>query len=206
MKIAVFGATGRVGSVFTGLAKDAGWEVQALVRNPNTILSSFRSVASIEGNVTNSSDVEVVIKGCDAVFVALGTDKTDTLSASAPLIIESMHKYNVNRAVMIGTAGILDSRYQPGKYRFETPESKRKSTTAAEEHLKAYQAWKASGLGWTYICPTYLPDGGIQGDVRFERSYLPENGKKITVGDTARFAFDAFSQDKFIQQRIGICY
>ncbi|SEB09024.1 Putative NADH-flavin reductase [Thalassobacillus cyri] len=206
MKIAVFGATGRIGSVFTGLAEDSGWEVNALIRNPHKIPPSLRKVNVIEGNASRRSDVEATIKGCDAVFVGLGTDKTDTLSVSAPLITEAMKKYNVIRAVIIGTAGILDSRYQPGKYRFETPESKRKSTAAAEEHLKAYQAWKASGLDWTYICPTYLPDGDVQGDVRFERSYLPENGKKVTVGDTASFAFDTLVQEKFIQQRIGICY
>ncbi|MFG6116288.1 NAD(P)-dependent oxidoreductase [Halobacillus sp. MO56] len=206
MKVAVFGATGRVGSVFTELAGGSGWEVNALIRNPNKIPTSFRKVNVIEGNASRRSDVEATIQGCDAVFVALGTDKSDTLSVSTPLIIEAMKKSNVIRAVVIGTAGILDSRFQAGKYRFETTESKRKSTAAAEEHLKAYQAWKASGLDWTYICPTYLPDGEEQGDVRFERSFLPENGKKVTVGDTARFAFDTLVQEKFIQQKIGICY
>ncbi|WP_085506863.1 NAD(P)-dependent oxidoreductase [Thalassobacillus devorans] len=206
MKIAVFGATGRVGSYMMTFALEAGWQVKALVRAPEKITQKTPQLEVIKGDVFAKHLVEKTIAGCDAVFVSLGTDKTNTLSASAPHIVAAMKKHGVMRAVIIGTAGILDSRHQPGKYRFETPESKRKTTTAAEEHLKAFQIWKASGLEWTYVCPTYLPDGEPTGEVRCETGGLPEDGKKITVGDTACFAFRTLHDNRFVRQRIGICY
>ncbi|MFG6120212.1 NAD(P)-dependent oxidoreductase [Thalassobacillus sp. B23F22_16] len=206
MKIAVFGATGRVGSYMTTFALEAGWQVKALVRTPEKIIQKIPEPEVIKGDVCDKHLVDETIAGCDAVFVSLGTDKTNTLSASAPHIVSAMKKHGVMRAVIIGTAGILASRHQPGKYRFETPESKRKTTTAAEEHLKAYQIWKASGLEWTYVCPTYLPDGEPTGEIRYEADFLPEDGKKISVGDTARFAFHVLHDKRFECQRIGICY
>ncbi|GGC73648.1 oxidoreductase [Thalassobacillus devorans] len=206
MKIAVFGATGRVGSYVTTIALEAGWQVKALVRTPEKTTQKTPEPEVIKGDIFDKHLVEKTIAGCDAVFVGLGTDKTNTLSTSAPHIVAAMKKHGVMKAVIIGTAGILDSRHQPGKYRFETPESKRKTTTAAEEHLKAYQIWKASGLEWTYVCPTYLPDGEPTGEVRYEADLLPEDGTKITVGDTARFAFRVLHDNQFVRQRIGICY
>ncbi|KHE67463.1 NAD(P)H-binding protein, partial [Halobacillus sp. BBL2006] len=103
-------------------------------------------------------------------------------------------------------AGILKSRYENGKYRFQTPESKRKKTFAAEEHVKVYESLEASSLNWTIICPTYLPKGEEQGSIRYEIDFLPEGGKKITVDDTARFAFQNLKDSSFPKKRVGICY
>ncbi len=83
----------------------------------------------------------------------LGTDGDDTLSTAMAHILSVMEEQHIKRLITIGTAGILDSRYEPGKYRFETNESKRKQTRAAKEHAKVYEMLKESSLDWTIICP-----------------------------------------------------
>src|SRR5699024_11520053 len=83
-------------------------------------------------------------------------------------------------------AGILNSRNEPDLYRFQSSESKRKTTTAAKDHLAAYELLEKSNLDWTVVCPTYLPDDEIIGEYRTEIDYLPKNAKKISVGDTAK--------------------
>lgn len=206
MKLAVFGATGRVGQKVIELALQKGWEVRALVRDPLKANGISSEAVKIVGDVKNREDVQNTLKGCDLVFSGLSTDKTDTLSKAIPIIIEEMNKVTIKRIVTIGTAGILNSRFEKDKYRFETSESKRKKTFAAEEHKKVYEALSKSELDWTIVCPTYLPDGGESGNVRYERSILPEDGKKITVGDTARFAFTELTANRFIHDRVGICY
>ncbi|MFD1017723.1 NAD(P)-dependent oxidoreductase [Thalassobacillus hwangdonensis] len=206
MKIAIFGATGRVGSKVLEMVVHEGWEVHALIRDRSRTPFDSEAVQWYIGDATSPELVDQVIKGCDLVFSGLNTDKTDTLSQAIPLIIHSMQKHQISRIVTIGTAGILDSRYEEGKYRFQTSESKRKSTFAAEEHLTVYQTLKNTDLRWTIICPTYLPDGEEQGNVRHEMNVLPEEGKKITVGDTARFAFHTLLYDQFVHNRVGICY
>lgn len=206
MKLAVLGGTGRVGAEVVKKALEENMKVKALVRQEEKASDLIPGAEFIVGNVKNKEDVKQTIKGCDAVFSALSTDKTDTLSTALPLIISAMEEEKITRIVTIGTAGILNSRCEQGKYRFQTSESKRKKTSAAEEHAKVYQFLKHSRLEWTIICPTYLPDGDEKGGVRFEHDYLPEEGKEITVGDTAAFAYNEIRDKRFLHHRIGICY
>lgn len=42
----------------------------------------------------------------------------------------------------------------------------------------------------TVVCPTHLIDGEATEVYRTEKDILPEGGSKITVGDTAHFAWD----------------
>ncbi|WP_173917035.1 NAD(P)-dependent oxidoreductase [Halobacillus sp. Marseille-Q1614] len=206
MKIAVFGATGRVGSRVTQLALEDGHHVQSLVRDlskSETIIPGARLIA---GDAADQEAVRQTLEGCDLVFSALSTDKAYTLTESIPLIIEQMRALEIPRIVTIGTAGILNSRFEEGKFRFQTSESKRRSTFAAEEHAKVYSLLKESPLDWTIICPTYLPDGESQGPVRYEENLLPEGGKKITVEDTAQFAYGELISQRFLNTRVGISY
>jgi len=55
--------------------------------------------------------------------------------------------------------GILNSRTESGKLRYQSNESKRKITRAAKEHHKVYELLESADLDWTTVCPTYLPDG-----------------------------------------------
>ncbi|MGI8317057.1 NAD(P)-dependent oxidoreductase [Halobacillus mangrovi] len=206
MKLAVFGATGRVGSQVVKLALEEGWEVVALVRDEEKAKHMIKGASRIVGDVTNPADVKKTLIGCHMVFSGLSTDKTDTLSKAIPSMIKAMKKEEILRIVTIGTAGILNSRYEKGKYRFQTSESKRKKTFAAEEHVKVYEHFSRSNLDWTIVCPTYLPDGEEQGNIRYEIDYLPIDGKKITVDDTAKFTFECLRNFRFSQKRVGICY
>ena len=206
MKIAVFGGTGRVGQKVIKLALTEGFEVKALVRDVQKASLQLKGTELIDGNARNKADIERTLQGCDLVFSSLNTDKTDTLSVAIPYLVESMIKENVTRIITIGTAGILNSRLEEGKYRFESKESKRTTTFAAEEHLKVLQTLQKSDLDWTIICPTYLPDGAIEREPRWEIDYLPAGGKKITVDDTALFAFNEIKNPRFSRKRVGISY
>ncbi|WJE16758.1 NAD(P)H-binding protein [Halobacillus sp. ACCC02827] len=206
MKIAVFGATGRVGSLVVKHAIKRGFAVKALVRDRSKAEAMIPDAELIVGDTKEEAAVRQTLDGCDLVFSGLSTDKTDTLTTSFPHIIRVMKEKGISRIVTIGTAGILNSRHEEGKFRFETNESKRKQTFAAEEHAQVYRLLQASDLEWTIICPTYLPDGGKEGIVRYEINKLPEDGKKITVADTAEFAMQEMIDSRFPQKRVGICY
>ncbi|UOQ43536.1 NAD(P)H-binding protein [Halobacillus salinarum] len=206
MKVAVLGGTGRVGSSFIKYATEQDVQIRALVRDKEKALRLFPQAEILEGNALNREDLSELIKGCDVVFSALNTDKTTTLSTAMPKIIKEMEEAGVDRILTIGTAGILNSRYEQGKYRYETKESKRTKSFAAEEHLKAFISLKNSQLQWTIVCPTHLPDGKRIGKVRSEREYLPKDGKKIGVADTAFFAYRELIESRFLHSRVGISY
>ncbi|MGE7624759.1 NAD(P)-dependent oxidoreductase [Viridibacillus sp. NPDC096237] len=205
MKIAIFGATGRVGHDVLQRALADGHKVTALVRSLEK-LKPHANLQIIKGDLKNYEDVVQVIEQADAVISAVGTDKTITLSEGVPNIIRAMKQLNIKRIVTIGTAGILDSRAESGKLRFQSSESKRQLTFAAEEHAKAFRALEASDLNWMIACPTYLPDGPATGVYRTEKNRLPLDGEKITVGDTAHFVYRELFQNEFNHSRVGLAY
>ncbi|WP_269775475.1 NAD(P)-dependent oxidoreductase [Bacillus siamensis] len=206
MKIALLGATGRVGQAFIKEAQKHGHiEIFALVRSAGTALP-IPEKHIITGNARRREDIGRLISKADTVVSCLGTDGDDTLSAAMIHIIDSMKQHHVQRLITIGTAGILQSRTMPDKYRFESSESKRKSTRAAKEHARVYERLLAEDIDWTIICPTYLPDGEAAGVYRFEQDQLPEGGTEITVGDTAHFLYRELMNPQFVRKRVGLAY
>lgn len=206
MKILVLGATGRVGSHFVAHALSSNNQVNALVRNPEKIHISDENFALHQGNALIKEDIHNAIQGVDLVVSALSTDGTTTLSQSMGLIVEAMAQESIQRIITIGTAGILESRTESGLLRFQSSDSKRKSTRAAKEHWEVYDILKHSKLEWTIVCPTYLYDGESPGTYRVERNYLPDGGTSITVMDTAEFAYQQLTSDEYVQSRVGIAY
>lgn len=178
----------------------------ALVRDAEKIQVENSNLTVMEGNALSKSDIENAAAGMDVVISALGTDGTTTLSESMPFVIKAMEEAGIRRIITIGTAGILDSRTEPGKLRYQSNESRRRTTRAAKEHHKVYELLERSNLDWTIVCPTYLPDGEYTGEYRVERDFLPEEGKMISVPDTAEFAYSQIEDDRFIKSRVGIAY
>jgi len=205
MKIALFGATGRVGGEVLKKALTEGHEVTVLVRSPEK-LEVHDLLTIIQGDVFDETAITKAIAGANLVFSALGTDKTTTLTEAVPNIIKSMKETGIRRIVTIGTAGILQSRIEREKLRYEAGDSNRRLTFAAQEHHKVYELLQKSALDWTIVCPTYLPDGVAQGNYRIEQDFLPLEGKQISVGDTASFAYEELISCNYLGTRVGISY
>ncbi|MEK3726677.1 MULTISPECIES: NAD(P)-dependent oxidoreductase [Lysinibacillus] len=206
MKILVLGASGRVGSHLVELALKDQHEVTILVRDPDKIQQHHQQLRVIQGNVLNRQDVEQAMVNVGVVVSALNTDGRDTLSASLPLILEAMTQQQVKRIITIGTAGILQSRVTPTILRYQSTESKQKSTFAAQEHQHVFEQLQQSDRDWTIVCPTYLPKGAWTGNYRIERDFLPEGGTQISVADTADFAYQQIFSEEFLKTRVGIAY
>ncbi|MBT2700157.1 NAD(P)H-binding protein [Bacillus sp. ISL-40] len=206
MNICLFGATGRVGSIILQNAMSQQHSITALVRDMKKLNSNGAGLEIKRGNVLNETDIANSLTGSDVVISALNTNGTTTLSESMPLIIKHMKEQEIKRIITIGTAGILQARSAPHLYRFQSSESKRKSTRDAEEHLKAYLMLKDSGLDWTVVCPTYLPVGERKGDYRYEKDFLPDHPSSISIYDTADFAFQQLFNNQFIGSRVGLTY
>lgn len=203
MKIALFGATGRVGHAILTLLVEKGIKVTALVRNPEK-LQPQDGLTVLQGDARNSADIAATLAGVDAVISALGTDKTTVLTESITHIISNMQKQQVKRIITIGTAGILDSRVEPGILRYQSTESKRKSTKAAQEHHKVYDLLKGTLLEWTIVCPTYLPTGAPTAEYIVLRNKLPEAAVQTTTGDTAMFTVNELLKNEHIGYRVAI--
>lgn len=206
MKILLLGATGRVGQKIGERALADKHDVTAFVRSPEKLNLPNDSLTVFKGNVLSDEDLNKAMKNMDLVISALNTDKNNTLQRSMPGIVDAMKQNQISRLITIGTAGILNSRTELDLYRFQSNESKRRKTTAAEDHLAAFLYLEKTELDWTIVCPTYLPDGEAEGNYRVEKNVLPEGGNRITVGDTANFAYSLINNEDFLKSRVGIAY
>jgi putative NADH-flavin reductase len=206
MRICVLGATGRVGSEIVRCALADGHTVTALARRPDALHVAHGSLYIVEGNALHKETIQRAVRHCDAVVSALGTEGAKTLSISMPYVLEAMEEEGVRRIVTVGTAGILQARSNPALYRFQSNESRRTSTQAAEDHLQAYQILQSSLVDWTIVCPTHLVDGDATYQYRVETTMLPNGGRKITVGDTAHFTYKQLFSSNYNKERVGIAY
>lgn len=203
MKIALFGATGRVGREVLLLLLKNNIEVTVLVRD-STKVQPHDNLTVLQGDARNTADIEHTLENADAVISALGTDQTTVLTDSISHIIKTMKEHNIQRIITIGTAGILKSRVEPELLRYESSESKQRSKVAAKEHHRLFHMLSASTLDWTIVCPTYLPTGPTTNAYIIERDRLPIGAVRTTTGDTALFAYNELLENKHIGYRVGI--
>ncbi|MDR6554368.1 SDR family oxidoreductase [Paenibacillus qinlingensis] len=206
MHFLLLGATGRVGRRILDQALQDGHTVTAIVRNTEKVTLRPDRLTLLQGDACSAADLERAMPGVDIVVSCLGTDGGTVLTEATPLLIGAMKAAGVSRVVTVGTAGILQSREHPGLLRFEAPDTRRSSTRAAEEHRQAWALLAASGLRWTVVCPTYLPDGEAQGQFRAERDFLPDGGTSISVGDTAAFTYRVAVDGTYVGCRVGLAY
>lgn len=208
MNITVFGATGRTGSAFIRAAIAAGHSITALVRDrqrAQNILPDSELLLIVEGDVLHADSVrEVITPATEVVFSALSTDKQDVLSRSIDAIVLQIESATSAAFAAVSTAGILNARDEPGKYRFESSESKRKTTDAAKDHLAVFDRLQSSSIEWILFCPTYIPTGPAAGPVIYEIDMLPHGVRRITPESVAEFALQNLKNPLFVKHRIGI--
>jgi putative NADH-flavin reductase len=156
MKIAVFGAGGRIGSRIVDEALNRGHDVTAVVRHPETYIKIHEHLKVAKGDLFNSQDVETGAFDQDAVVSAYspanGTPASTITEVAVPLI-NGLKQAHVKRLVIVGGAGSLE--VAPGKQLVDTPdfpEAYKAVSLAHREALKIYQ--KAKDLDWTFACPS----------------------------------------------------
>ncbi len=109
MKLAILGATGKVGRALTAKALEVGHEVTALVRNPAKLEISHAKLRVLQGDATNAGDIASLVQGQEAVLNALGPTKTspkDVLTVNTRLVIAAMKQHGVRHTVIVGGAGM----------------------------------------------------------------------------------------------------
>jgi putative NADH-flavin reductase len=105
MRILIFGANGKIGSLVVDLALSRGHEVTGFYRSPDHI---DKRVKSIVGDATNSDDVASAVAGCEVVISCLGHVKVgDPIMQTKAIsnIISAMEKQGMKRLVSLTGSG-----------------------------------------------------------------------------------------------------
>lgn len=105
MRVAIFGATGTVGSALLTQALDAGHDVRVLARTPTKLEKASPRMTVVSGDVRDLGVVGQTVAGCDAVLSTLGTTSRhdpDVRRVGTANIIAAMGEHGIRRLVVMG--------------------------------------------------------------------------------------------------------
>ena len=214
MKIAIIGASGKVGSRITHEALSRGHKVTAIVRDPTRLPTENENLVVTKGDILDVDDIAVKIKDHDALVVSYspgwGPDADCSLYVDAThAAIAAAKKAGVKRLVNVGGAGSL--YVSPGVQSVDTPgfpAEWRPGAAAQRDSLEVYRQEK--DLDWTFFSPAFMIGPGERtGKYRLgtENPVVDEKGESnISYEDYAVALVDELEKPQFIRKRFTIGY
>jgi putative NADH-flavin reductase len=206
MKLVVLGATGGTGLEIVRQAIEHGHSVTAFVRSPERLKPFQDRITIKQGDLLNSTELERVIEGHDAVLSGFGPrvpiSKADAnlLQQFAVALTSAMVHAGVRRVVVESVAFLFKDSIIPPAYllgRMLFPGIVADSSAMEDVFAK-------SGLDWTIVRPPELTDKPYTGNYRVREGHLPRFGFKISRADSADFMIKAVENPSSIRKIVGI--
>ncbi|MDO3642684.1 MAG: NAD(P)-dependent oxidoreductase [Mucilaginibacter sp.] len=212
MKIAIFGATGNIGSRVVTEALNRGHDVTAVMRHPEDYTQIHDHLYVTKGDIFNSQDVEAAVFDHDAVVSAYNFTKGATPSTIVEIavpLLNGLKQAGVRRLIVVGGAGSLE--VAPGVQLVDSPgfpEEFKPAALAHRDALKEYQ--KEKEIDWTYISPAaYIEPGMRTGIFKTGKDQLitDEHGNsRISMEDFAVAIADELERPAHIKERFTVGY
>jgi uncharacterized protein len=207
VKIALFGASGRIGRRILMEALSRGHEVTVVSRNPSLI----DDVPVVKGDVLDASSIAAAVKGNDVVISAVGPrpgEDPKMVTQAATALIEGLKQAGVTRLLIVGGAGSLE--VEPGVQLLDTPQFPREWKGIAIAHRDALEIYRQSDIDWTYFSPAiFIEPGKRTGFYRVggDKVLMDSKGQsRISIEDYAVAMLEQFSDPKLHCRRVTIAY
>jgi putative NADH-flavin reductase len=211
MKVAIIGATGRVGSRTTNEALSRGHEVIAIARGADA-LDDRDGLTKAAVDLYDTDALAAALDGAEAVVFAYRAaegDKTPLTQQAARSALDALKKAGISRFLAAGGAGSLVVEGgglnvdQPG-----FPDAAKPTALATVEIY--YMMQKEDGLDWTYLCPSSIIfDGERTGIFRTSVENLitdDEGNSKISFEDYAVAMVDELENPQHGGQKWTVGY
>lgn len=204
MNIAIFGATGIVGSAIMKEALAQGYEVTVLTRDVKRVTETSDKLTVIEGSVTDKATVRKVLEGQDAVIQSLGIGgkgngkPTTFVSETNNLIMDEMKRMNIRRFIAISVIGAGNSLYfLPWIYRKMMPIMMKWFKAIIDDKNRMEPMIEHSGLDWTIVRCTTVKNTPSKGLIT---ASLDGKGIKFSIAapDMAKFVVAQLADSAFM--------
>ena len=193
--IALLGATGRSGVLFTELALQQGHTIQALVRDPLKMTIQHPRLRVTKGDALNPADINNILEGADGVISFLGQDKArqpDLQTKATSLIINGMKTRKLRRLISVTGGGVRDATQDKPGFMDNLIVFIMKNLAGASprnalaDGISHAELIKQSGLDWTIVRGPMLTDDPAKGT--YQVGYVGTvGGIKLTRADLAAF-------------------
>ena len=207
MKIALLGASGRVGQRITMEALVRGHEVKALVRKPERFPIAHPRLTVARVDIFDLASVAEAIADSDVVMNATGAGGSDPHTFfvnSSKAVIEGVKRAGGNkRLIVVGGAGSLE--VAPGVQLVDTPGFPNAARPISQAQRKTLDILRASDIAWTFFSPSeHIVPGRRTGKYRLGTDQLLTNDEGesfISLEDYAVALLDEIEKPRFTRQR-----
>jgi putative NADH-flavin reductase len=207
MKIALLGASGRIGQRITLEALVRGHEVKALVRNPESFPIAHPRLTVARVDIFDPASVAEAISDLDVVVNATGASGSDPHTFyinSTKAVIEGVKRAGGNkRLIVVGGAGSLE--VAPGVQLVDTPTFPDAARPTSKAQRETLDILRSSDIAWTFFSPSaHIAPGRRTGKYRLgtDRLLTNDEGESfISMEDYAVALLDEIEKPRFIRQR-----
>ncbi|MGF6771115.1 putative NADH-flavin reductase [Paraburkholderia sp. GAS199] len=213
LKIALFGATGMIGSRIAAEAASRGHQVTALVRDPARVPAGVANLHAAQADLLDAASVGGAVRGHDVVASAYAPPQADTaevLGKATRALIDGVRAAGLKRLVVVGGAGSLE--VAPGKQLVDAegfPDAYKTVALAHRDALEKYYRG-VTDLDWTFFAPAaMIAPGERTGKFRTGANALiadAEGNSRISAEDYAVAFVDELEQGRFIRQIATVAY
>ncbi|CCH55268.1 Flavin reductase Short=FR [Fibrisoma limi BUZ 3] len=206
--IAVFGATGRTGIPLVQKALEEGYQVRALVRNPQKMTITHPHLIVIQGDALDPRSVSKTIGNSDGVISTLGQDKAsspDFQTRATQLIIDVMKQNDIRRLISLTGGGVRDAANDKPGFMDNAIVFIMKNVAgkgarqALFDGISHAELIKKSGLDWTIVRGPMLTEDPAKGS--YKVGYVGTvPGIKLTRADLADFIMNEFETGQYLHK------
>jgi putative NADH-flavin reductase len=170
-RIALFGASTRIGERIMNEALSRGHKVTAIVPQPEKIKTSHDNLKVIQGDVMNKNDIGSKIKGHDVVISAyeVKSDPAEHVRYTKNLV-EAVNNDDIRQLIVMGHPGVSD--LEPLGQTPANAEAWKAVTEAQQQALQTLE--DKTNTRWTYV---HLPELSTSPG----KSGKPETSNRILV-------------------------
>ena len=207
--IALFGGTGRTGSLFLEKALAAGHRVKALARTPSKLAQSSDRLEIISGDVLDPVAVAKTVEGADLVVSLFGHVKGSpewVQTDGTKNILTAMKQQGLKRIISLSGGGLPFEKDRPkfadklirGIMKIAVPK-------VLNDAVRHAEVLRKSGTAWTIVRGPRLTDEPEKGQYRV--GWVGVNAStKIGRADLAAFLLKQVEKEEFVGEMPFVSY
>ena len=208
MKLVVFGASGKTGSLLIEQALASGYEVNAYVRTQESIKLVHPDLKVFVGQLSEKSKLRLAITGADACISTLGgaslTKHSHQIIQGIDNIVSIMEEVKVKRIIYLSSIGAGTSRnYMPQPIRFFIADLMLRVPLA--DHTANENRITQSQLEWTIIRPGGLTDGAKSDNLKHGTENMKMKGnQRISRSNVAAFILNQLTNSNYVNKSVWL--